>query len=106
MRTHAEIGWTVTIEVADLSLPELDNGLYGAFVELMTPWGGSVGGATTHARYSATFSWRRPAASPAEALDAALGTFRWVAATAGMPELPVVVCELMTFAEHDRTLAG
>jgi hypothetical protein len=99
-----DTGWTVTLEVEDRDAPPVGTDLLVELTQLLKPWGGAVSGRTTHGRYGATFSDRTDSVDPALVVGPCVRRFEELAARAGLPAFPVVVCDLMTFAEHDRWL--
>lgn len=100
-------GWTAHLDCAgDPAAADgrFDNQLVD-LIEALRDHGGCVAGSTLHERYGATFSVYTDSTSVTEVIDQAIAIFLTAVRTADLPPWPIVRCEVMTFAEHDRELS-
>jgi len=105
LANEGKAGWTAHLECAG-DPAAIDDHFDDQLVELMhrlKDCGGSVSG-RIDGRYGATFSVYTDSNSASEVVDLALAVFLGAVNEADMPPWPIVRCEVLTFAEHDREL--
>ena len=100
----SEQGWTVHVEAAG-EAGDVDADAADRFLDELHDRGGSVSVAQDASRYGATFTVRWDEAQrPTDAANAGCGVFTAAASAAGLPDLPVVRLEALTFEEQDAEL--
>jgi hypothetical protein len=100
MVTVTSTDWTVHLETAGSVHGAVGEDALDELLVLLREHGGSVTSTTDGSSYGATFSMRGYHAA-VFAAERGVHIFRAAAGKAGLPDLPIVRVETLTFEEHD-----